>query len=256
MLMTVMISLLIFSVAYLVNIFYITVLYHRGLCHGAVELRPWMTKWTALTGSWLTGIDPKAWVAMHRYHHMYSDTKLDSHSPVHKGVFGVAFAQLKSYEYILRKLIKGDKKVSQIVQDLPFGVSYLNRKKLWYVPYVLHTVIAILISAFTGSIWFGVAYYFGMMSHPVQGWMVNSLAHRFGYRNFKDINDNSKNNYLVSLFVFGEGFQNNHHANPNRANFARRYFEIDLGYVLCLIAVGFGMLKLKRLSAEVPSQAA
>src|SRR4051812_5843341 len=91
----------IFLTAYLLNIFYITVLYHRGLAHHSVELSRFGKLLATKTGVWVTGIDPKAWVCMHRFHHMYSDTEKDPHSPVHQGVFGVALGQLRSYEKAL-----------------------------------------------------------------------------------------------------------------------------------------------------------
>ncbi len=42
-----------------------------------------------------------------------------------------------------------------------------------------------------------------MMSHPVQGWMVNALGHAVGGRNF-DTPDDSRNNTVVSWLVSGE----------------------------------------------------
>jgi stearoyl-CoA desaturase (delta-9 desaturase) len=237
----------IFAAAYLVNVFYITVLYHRGLTHNAIIMGPLLKKFIALTGIWVTGIDPKAWSCMHRMHHMYSDTEKDPHSPIQLGVFGVAYGQLKSYERVLVKLIKKDRETTNLVKDIDFEVSALNRKKLWVLPYLMHILISFGLAMAFGHAIVGVAYYLGIMSHPVQGWLVNSLAHRFGYRNF-EINDHSRNNFLVSLFVFGEGFQNNHHAYPHRACFSHRAFEFDMGYALCVIASWLQILKLKKQS--------
>lgn len=238
----ILLALALFVAGYLVNIFYITVLYHRGLSHGSVILGPKMMTWLKWTGIWVTGIDPKAWACMHRMHHMYSDTELDPHSPKIFGIFGVAVEQLHSYENVLRNLIKKNPKYTKIVSDIPFEVSRLNRKKLWMIPYALHFLISLILMYFTGSILLGAAYYVGIMSHPVQGWMVNSLAHRYGYRNFST-KDESTNNWLVSLLVFGEGLQNNHHARPKRANFAIRASEIDFGYFMCVISKKLGLLK-------------
>jgi len=238
-------SVSIFIAAYLINVFYITVLYHRGLTHNALTLSRSLKKWTAATGIWVTGIDPKAWSCMHRMHHMYSDTENDPHSPMQLGVLGVAHGQLKSYEKVLVRLIKKDPEVCRLVGDIDFEVNILNRKKLWALPYLLHILIAVVLSMSFGHVMVGAAYYFGIMSHPVQGWMVNSLAHKFGYRNF-EISDHSRNNALVALLVFGEGYQNNHHAYPQRARFSHRPFEFDLGYVLCVIGSWMGLLKIKK----------
>jgi stearoyl-CoA desaturase (delta-9 desaturase) len=236
-------SISVFALAYMTNTFYITVLYHRGLAHGAVHLNKVSYWLVAYTGIWMTGIDPKAWACMHRRHHQFSDTQLDPHSPVHQGVIGVALGQLRSYENVLRGLIRRRPEMMKAVSDIQFPVNFLNRKGLWFLPYVLHTLIGVGIGLLTQSYWVGILYYIGIMSHPVQGWMVNALAHRFGYRNF-NLQDNSKNNTLVSWLVFGEGLQNNHHARPKSANFAKAAGEIDLGFVMCKIA---GVLRLIRL---------
>ncbi len=91
----------------------------------------------------------------------------------------------------------------------------------------------------------GAAYWFGMMSHPIQGWMVNSLAHRYGYRNFASA-DQSRNHPLVAWLVMGEGYQNNHHEAPTSPKFSVRWFEFDSGYLLCLIAERLNWLTVKR----------
>lgn len=249
---TLLVALAVFAAGYMINVFYITVLYHRGLTHRAVEMSPGLEKWLAWTGVWLTGIDPKAWACMHRLHHLHSDTDKDPHSPVHYGIFGVMMGQLRSYEKTIRRLKRGDKDYLDIVSDIKFDVSFLNKKKLWYVTYLLHLAIAYAIGAAFGSFWVGFAYYAGIMSHPIQGWMVNSIAHHSGYRNF-DSSDNSRNNVWVAFLVFGEGFQNNHHSRPFAANFAVKPTEIDLGYGLCLLAEKCGILKIPR-KGEVPQE--
>lgn len=235
-----LIAAIVFVAGYLVNIFYITVLYHRGLTHQSVILKPFVVTWIKWTGIWVTGLDPKAWACMHRRHHAYSDTDQDPHSPQVYGIFGVALEQLYSYENILRGLIRKKSDYTRLVADIPFDVSILNRKKLWILPYLLHLMFGVTLGVFTHPI-IGLAYFTGIMSHPVQGWLVNALAHKYGYRNFS-IKDHSTNNWLVSLLVFGEGYQNNHHARPRRANFAIHSLEIDFGYMLCVVANKIGLL--------------
>ncbi len=240
----ILIALVVFTGGYLINIFYITVLYHRGLAHSAVELSPIAQFFIQYTGSWITGIDPKGWGCMHRLHHSHSDTMKDPHSPLFQGVWGIWAGQLKSYKRILKRLAACDKDLTSLVKDIPFDIHFLNRKRLWLAPYLLHFAIGITISFFTSSYLIGAAYFFGIMSHPVQGWMVNSLAHKYGYRNFES-GDNSKNNTMVSLLVFGEGFQNNHHQFPESAKFSVKWFELDFDYALCVIASKFNFIKMR-----------
>ena len=65
---------------------------------------------------------------------------------------------------------------------------------------------------------------------PTHGLIVNWFGHWAGYRNTKTP-DNSKNTLPIDLFLMGELYQNNHHAEPNNPNFARRWWEIDLGMI-------------------------
>lgn len=239
------ISLSVFTAAYLLNSFYITVLYHRGLTHGAVKLSPNTRKFVIATGSWVTGIDPKAWSCMHRLHHQYSDTPLDPHSPMHQGLFNLLMGQLNSYNRTLRNLIRGEAKELSMVPDLDFEVSWLNRNRVWYLPYLLHGAIALSAGVFFGAWLLGAAYFLGIMSHPMQGWMVNSLAHSFGYRNFETA-DNSRNHTLTAWLVMGEGYQNNHHHRPSAAKFSAKAGEFDGGYLMCLAAERFGWIRIAK----------
>jgi stearoyl-CoA desaturase (Delta-9 desaturase) len=68
---------------------------------------------------------------------------------------------------------------------------------------------------------------------------INSLAHRFGSRRY-DTNDDSRNNWLLALITFGEGWHNNHHHFPGSARQGFRWWEIDLTYyaLRAMAAVG------------------
>ena len=233
----------VFFSAYLLNIFYITVLYHRGLTHGAVKLRPPAMKLLEYTGNWVTGLDPKGWALMHRLHHAHSDTALDPHSPSHHNLFALMLVQLKSYNGLLVKLLKKSEPETKLMKDVPFDVSWLNKRGLWALPYIIHALVWVAIGASTGMWLLGYAYWLGMMSHPIQGWMVNALAHRYGYRNF-DTPDDSKNNTFVAWFVMGEGYQNNHHQSPRSAKFSVKSSELDMGYALCVIGEKLGLLEI------------
>ncbi|MFW7378741.1 MAG: fatty acid desaturase [Oligoflexus sp.] len=233
----------VFLLAYLLNITYITIFYHRGLTHSALTLPPRVKSFVVKTGGWVTGLDPKGWCCMHRLHHRYSDTEMDPHSPVHKGFFRIALAQLHSYKRVLKGLIRREKAYMNIVQDFDFDVSWTNRQGLWYLPYVLHLSIALVILLLSGgSAWLlAAAYFLGIMSHPVQGWMVNSMGHALGYRNYAT-SDNSRNNTMVAWLVAGEGFQNNHHRYPQAVKFSMKWFEVDWGYSLALVMRQFGIV--------------
>jgi stearoyl-CoA desaturase (delta-9 desaturase) len=254
-----------FVVAYGVNTVTVSVGYHRGLAHGAVELSPWAERLLVSLGNWLTGVDPKAWVCMHRMHHLHADTELDPHSPAVAGVVGVLEAQHQSYKAVLLGLAKREPAYMQHVEDLDFDVSWLNRARLWFLPHLLHLGIAIALGVAYGWWLLGALYFVGLMSHPVEGWVVNAVGHSHGSRNF-DTPDHARNNLLVAWLMMGEGLQNNHHAYPTSARFSHRPHEVDPGWLACLVLERLGALRIVRsellppagrdtpIGAAVPSQ--
>jgi stearoyl-CoA desaturase (delta-9 desaturase) len=218
-----------FVFGYVVSMTFTSVFYHRALAHEAIEISPRMKKLIGLTGMLITGIDPKGWVCMHRLHHEHSDTPLDPHSPAHTGFWYTFIKQHKSFERILVKLIKRDKEFEKIVRDIPFDVHFLNKMGLWYVPFVLHAVVGVIIGTAFDNYLAGIAYFIGICGHPLQGFLVNAFGHSIGYRNF-NCPDQSTNNTFVALTCFGEGYQNNHHRFPTSPKFSIRSSEFDFGF--------------------------
>ncbi|MGO9949987.1 MAG: hypothetical protein ACLPWG_24485, partial [Steroidobacteraceae bacterium] len=81
----------------------------------------------------------------------------------------------------------------------------------------------------------------------------NSFPHMFGYRNY-ETNDNSRNNAWVAIITSGEGWHNNHHADPSSASNQRRWWEIDLTYLflrgLALVGLAWDVQLPKRSSEQ------
>lgn len=231
----------VFLVAYLANTITITVFYHRGFAHRAITMKPWLERFAIRYGNWLTGLDPKGWVCMHRLHHAHSDQRKDPHSPVHAGFFRLVITQLKAYKKILVGIHKKIDPYHSIVSDLEFDISWLNKKRVWWLPYAVHFAIGAVLALAFGWWLLGAAYFFGIMSHPLEGWAVNAFGHAIGGRNF-DTPDNSRNNNVVAWLIMGEGYQNNHHRFPASAKFSYRWWEIDPGYAICRMMAAMGMI--------------
>jgi stearoyl-CoA desaturase (delta-9 desaturase) len=228
------------------SLVYTSLFFHRGLAHRALTLNPWLKAWIAWSGVWVTGVDPKAWICMHRLHHAYSDTARDPHSPVQVGVVGVFTRQRLAYRRIVRGLVDGDPQLTLRVADLHMQVSAINRHRwLWCLPYGLHLVLAIACGALAHAWLVGVACFAGTMSHPVVGWAVNAFGHHSGARTFAT-RDNSRNNLWLGWLALGEGYQNNHHRYPRSARFSRRWPEVDAGYALCQLLERMGLLSIRR----------
>ena len=68
-------------------------------------------------------------------------------------------------------------------------------------------------------------------------WFIGFLAHKYGYVRYElDGSPEIGRNLLVlGALSFGEGFHNNHHANPGSARMGEAWYELDLGYALLCI---------------------
>ncbi len=72
-------------------------------------------------------------------------------------------------------------------------------------------------------------------------WLVNSASHMFGYRNY-ETTDDSRNNWLVAILAYGEGWHNNHHAYPRMAKHGHKWWNsISLGCHHRLEEAGLGL---------------
>jgi stearoyl-CoA desaturase (delta-9 desaturase) len=72
-------------------------------------------------------------------------------------------------------------------------------------------------------LWGGVIRVF--LGHHIT-WSVNSVCHTFGQREFAS-NDESRNEWVVGLLGFGEGWHNNHHAFPKAAYHGMKWYQFD-----------------------------
>jgi stearoyl-CoA desaturase (delta-9 desaturase) len=172
------------------------------------------------------------------------------------GILGIATEQLRSYKRCIVGLLRDEPEFTRYAKDLDFPLNALNRNRLWFLPYAVHAAVGLSLALSVGWL-LGAAYFFGMMSHPVQGGIVNSLGHAVGGRNF-DTGDNSRNNHLAAWLIFGEGFQNNHHRYPGSASFSYHRHEIDLGYGACVLLEKLGLATIQRdyLIPRPPSESA
>jgi stearoyl-CoA desaturase (delta-9 desaturase) len=78
-------------------------------------------------------------------------------------------------------------------------------------------------------------------------WTVNSVTHLWGSRRFST-RDDSRNNVLIALLTFGEGWHNNHHAHPTSARHGLAWYEIDFSWIQISILKFLGIAKAVRVA--------
>jgi stearoyl-CoA desaturase (Delta-9 desaturase) len=193
--------------------------FHRMLTHRSFQSHP-VVKFILLAfGSMAVEGPALEWAATHIKHHAHSDRDGDPHSPVegfwhaHMGwMFNRSPADPNVY---CRNLVKD-----------PIVVFISRTFILWVV---LSLVIPFAIGGWTGLLWGGLVRIF--LTHHIT-WSVNSVCHTFGKREF-ETRDRSRNEWIVGLLGFGEGWHNNHHAFPRSAFHGLHWWQFDLsGYVI------------------------
>jgi fatty-acid desaturase len=217
-----------------------TLCYHRLLTHRGFTCSKRFEHFLALLGVCCLQDSPARWVAVHRKHHQHSDEEEDPHSPLVAafwGHFGWLMAENREHS----SMAFYEKYARDILRD-PF-YFYLERRLMWLWVYLAHAALFFVVGFAAGWIWTGYAMggvqlgaswlIWGVVARTVfvwhVTWSVNSLTHLWGSRRF-ETDDNSRNNWLVGVLAHGEGWHNNHHADPVSAAHGMRWWELDFTY--------------------------
>ena len=214
--------------------------YHRMLTHRSVAFPRLFERFWILLGVCCLEGSPLWWVCLHRIHHHYSDHPGDPHSPRESFFWGHM-----EWIYIVDPCQQSLETYAKYVPDLvndPF-LRWLHRRHMWAMVYVAHGILIATIGFviglfldhnFADAAMLGTqVFVWGVLVRTVYvwhvTWLVNSAAHRWGYRNY-DLIDGSRNNVLVALLTNGEGWHNNHHSSPRSCSQGHRWWEIDLTF--------------------------
>lgn len=213
---------------YAVRMFAITGFYHRYFSHRSFRTSRTVQFIFALVGASSVQRGPLWWAAHHRRHHAQSDTAGDLHSPkrgfwmshvgwfLTRGAFATDFRRVPDLARYpeLRWLDRFDIAVPLLLAIGLFGLGAL----------LDHFWPALGTSGMQMLIW-GFFISTVVLFHATV--TINSLAHRFGSRRFAT-RDDSRNNLLLALLTFGEGWHNNHHFYASSARQGFFWWEIDL----------------------------
>lgn len=203
---------------YTLTAFGVTIGYHRMLTHRSFRPHPVVKAIFLVLGSTSAQGPALEWAATHIKHHAQADREGDPHSPLdgffhaHMGWF---FNGMGDPQVYCRHLLKDP------------VIVFISRTFLFWV--MLSLAVPFLIGGWTGLIWGGLVRIF-LTQHV--SFSVNSICHMFGKREF-ETNDRSRNEWIVGLLAFGEGWHNNHHAFPRSAFHGLHWWQFDLaGYII------------------------
>lgn len=202
----------------------ITVSFHRQLTHQGFKTWRWVRWLAAFAGSLAGEGDPVQWCAIHRMHHKYSDQDGDPHSPTHGYIWSHVWWLMTPFTSTERR-----QQYETFVPDLLKDPGLMFLKHTYLLWHLLSMLLLYGAGHFAGGWQLGLSWlfwgYFVRVTYLLHcTWLVNSLSHISGYRLY-NTTDKSRNNWLVALLAFGEGWHNNHHGEPVACNHARRWWE-------------------------------
>lgn len=205
-----------------VSVFATTIYLHRVLAHRALVLRPGVALLFRAVLWVTTGITPRAWVAVHRKHHAFSDTPQDPHSPKVLGFWAVQLGNVRLY----RATIRDGVTVAKYSRDLP--PDRLDRALFDHAFAGLAIGITLLILVL-GPVAGLVAAGIHTVAYLAVNSAVNAVGHTYGKRPYDNL---ATNNQWLAWISGGEGLHNNHHAAPTSARFALDPGQRDPGWWL------------------------
>lgn len=208
--------------------------YHRLLTHRGFQAPKWLEYALATLGTLAIQSGPVKWVATHRLHHAFTEQPKDPHS-TRDGVFWAHIGwilQGTSQEHSQAVLDK-------YVPDLLKESYYIWLQRFYFVPLVIVAAIFYYFGGFGMMLWAA----FGSVTFGWHfTWFVNSINHKWGSRRF-DTLDDSTNNAFVAALTWGEGWHNNHHANPVSAKHGLAWYEIDINWMQIWALEKIGLAK-------------
>ncbi len=221
-----------------ITILCVTLYLHRGQAHRAIKFHPilshLMRLWLWLT----TGMNTKQWVAIHRKHHRYCETKDDPHSPHTRGILKVIFGGA----FLYADAAKDSKMVTQYGVGTPD--DWIERKV--YTPHPWLGILLMLIIDLVLFGWWGFLIW-GVQMLWIPFWaagVINGVGHWWGYRN-GETKDQSRNIIPWGFIIGGEELHNNHHLEPGSPKLSQRWWEVDIGWIWLKL---FSFLRLAKIN--------
>jgi len=226
--------------------------FHRLLTHRGFACPLWFEHTLAVLGTCSLEFSPPLWVAVHRRHHHHSDEELDPHSPFQGFVWShFGWLLTRSGDMKSRPLL--ERYAKDLMRDPLY--AWLEGRKRWIL--VSFAMWGLLFLAGAGwalitgaehaqALQLGLSWM--IWGGPLRTiivwhitWSVNSVAHVWGYQSY-DTGDNSRNNVLVGLWAAGEGWHNNHHADPSSAKHGHQWWELDFSYLIIRVFEMLGLV--------------
>lgn len=195
---------------------------HRYFAHRSFKTSRAFQFFLALCAATTFG-DPVAFAGKHRIHHVKADKYGDVHSP-RTGFWACWFGSLITSGYSQEQLLE---RVPDLVRFPELMFLHRNSR-------VVGIALVCLAWFVGGASAIAIGVCLGIVIMITNSGLVNYFCHVSGTRRF-ETGDDSRNNLLVALLSFGEGWHNNHHYFPASARAGFYWWEIDIIYwIICV----------------------
>jgi fatty-acid desaturase len=235
---------------YVFGVLGINIGYHRLLTHKGFSCPTWLEHTLVVLGVCCLQGSPIRWVAIHRRHHQHADEPDDPHSPrvnVFWSHVGWVMTQIEGPDLLAL--------YNRYSKDLTRDKFYVWIDRGWWLYIVLISWAVFFFGGFIAELLLGgtvgQAARFGIsmlvwgvfvrtVIHWHLTWAINSVTHLWGYRNY-ETPDNSRNNIILGVLANGEGWHNNHHADPRSARHGHKFWELDVAWLTIRLLMVMGL---------------
>lgn len=207
--------------------------YHRLLVHRGYNCPRVIRYFFSLCGTLALQGGPLSWSATHRVHHQHTEDEADPHSP-HNPKQSFWWGHMLWFFYSYPSVDNKKEYWARYVPDLLREPVLVFMERFFVLLNVLFAVALYAVGYFVEGWQFGAAlvawaFFVRIVFVWHATWLVNSAGHMWGYRNY-NTPDQSRNVWWVAALTSGEGWHNNHHADPRSAAHGHKWWEIDPTY--------------------------
>jgi len=223
-------ALILCAVAYSFRVWALTAGFHRYFAHRSYKTSRWFQFVIGSIGSASLQRGPIWWAGEHRHHHRFSDHDGDPHSPIKNSVF---------WSHVGWVMARGESNTDwQGMRDWAMYPELKWLDRFHWIPGALWGVATYAIGGWPGVFW---GFFLSTVLVYHVTFCVNSVCHLFGYRRYQTT-DMSRNNWIVAILTFGEGWHNNHHHYQSSARQGFAWYEIDISYISLRVLSWFGIV--------------
>ena len=201
----------------------ITAGYHRLWSHKSYKAKTPLKIFFMLFGAAALQNSIIKWSSDHRKHHKHVDDKYYDPYSAKKGFW------YSHFTWMLRKLPKKINKLENIADLEQDKVVYFQHKNYIFLAIIMTIIVPMCIGACYGSMW-GCLLLSGLLRLVLNHhftFLINSAAHTWGSQNYSDDNT-AKDNPLLSIITYGEGYHNFHHKYAGDYRNGVKWYDIDL----------------------------